>query len=160
MSSSVLIHCKGILFDMDGILISSIGSVVGVGRNGQTPRRRSRITRKTAHGRRAVETIAISAPILILKRSSRSLKTSRSRTMKASLFCPACTNPSRAASRSLGSGHQRHRAHRADSPCGRRHSAAIAPHRRGACHPRQAAPRAVPRRRRTARRCAAKLRSF
>lgn len=27
MGSSVLLHCKGVLFDMDGILISSIGSV-------------------------------------------------------------------------------------------------------------------------------------
>ena len=27
LASSVLVHCQGILFDMDGILISSLGSV-------------------------------------------------------------------------------------------------------------------------------------
>jgi len=64
-SSPVLIHCQAILFDMDGILISSIGSVERswsrwAHLRGVDPA----LTRKTAHGRRAVETIARLRPDL------------------------------------------------------------------------------------------------
>ena len=64
-SSPVLIRCKGILFDMDGILISSIGSVERswtkwAELRGVDPA----LTRKTAHGRRAIETIAKLRPDL------------------------------------------------------------------------------------------------
>jgi mannitol-1-/sugar-/sorbitol-6-phosphatase len=65
VSSSVLIQCKAILFDMDGILISSIGSVERswtkwAEMRGVDPAR----TRKISHGRRAVETIALLRPDL------------------------------------------------------------------------------------------------
>lgn len=64
-SSSVMIRCKGILFDMDGILISSIGSVERswtkwAHLRGVDPA----LARITAHGRRAVETIAKLRPDL------------------------------------------------------------------------------------------------
>ena len=64
-SSPVRITCKGILFDMDGILISSIGSVERswtkwAHLRGVDPA----LARKTAHGRRAVETIAKLRPDL------------------------------------------------------------------------------------------------
>jgi sugar-phosphatase len=64
-SSSVRIHCKAILFDMDGILISSIGSVERSWTKwallrGVDPA----LARETAHGRRAVETIAKFRPDL------------------------------------------------------------------------------------------------
>ncbi len=64
-SSPVLIRCKGILFDMDGILISSIGSVERSWTKwaylrGVDPA----LARKTAHGRRAIETIAKLRPDL------------------------------------------------------------------------------------------------
>ena len=63
--SPVLIRCKGILFDMDGILISSITSVDRSWTKwallrGVDPA----VTRKTAHGRRAIETIAKLRPDL------------------------------------------------------------------------------------------------
>ena len=63
--SPVLIRCKGILFDMDGILISSITSVDRSWTKwallrGVDPA----LTRKTAHGRRAIETIAKLRPDL------------------------------------------------------------------------------------------------
>jgi sugar-phosphatase len=59
------VHCKGILFDMDGILVSSLGSVERswskwAGLRGVDPE----LTCKTAHGRRAIETIAIMRPDL------------------------------------------------------------------------------------------------
>lgn len=59
------IVCKGILFDMDGILVSSVGSVVRswskwAALRGVDPER----TCETAHGRRAIETIAIMRPDL------------------------------------------------------------------------------------------------
>ena len=65
MSSPVLIRCKGILFDMDGILISSIASVERswtrwAGMRGVDPA----LTRQTAHGRRAIETVAKLRPDL------------------------------------------------------------------------------------------------
>lgn len=64
-TSLVSIRCKGILFDMDGILISSIGSVERswtkwAHLRGVDPV----LARATAHGRRAVETIAKLRPDL------------------------------------------------------------------------------------------------
>lgn len=63
--SAVRISCQAILFDMDGILISSIGSV----ERSWTRWARLRgidpeLARATAHGRRAVETIARLRPDL------------------------------------------------------------------------------------------------
>jgi mannitol-1-/sugar-/sorbitol-6-phosphatase len=64
-SLPVRIRCKGILFDMDGILISSIGSVERSWTRwallrGVDPA----LARETAHGRRAIETIAKLRPDL------------------------------------------------------------------------------------------------
>lgn len=64
-TSPVLIRCKGILFDMDGILISSLGSVERswikwARMRDVDPRRALEIT----HGRRAIETVAILRPDL------------------------------------------------------------------------------------------------
>ena len=64
-SSPVLIHCKGILFDMDGILISSLGSVERSWTKwalmrGVDPEYACRI----AHGCRAIETVARLRPDL------------------------------------------------------------------------------------------------
>jgi len=64
-ASPVTIRCKGILFDMDGILISSLGSVERswsrwAQMRGVAPERAVAI----AHGRRAVETIAALRPDL------------------------------------------------------------------------------------------------
>lgn len=64
-SSPVLIRCKGILFDMDGILISSLGSVERSWTKwallrGVNPVYACRI----AHGVRAIETVAILRPDL------------------------------------------------------------------------------------------------
>ena len=64
-SNLVQIKCKGVLFDMDGILVSSLGSVerswskwaVLRGVDPET-------TCRTAHGRRAIETIGIMRPDL------------------------------------------------------------------------------------------------
>lgn len=63
--SPVQIHCKGILFDMDGILISSIASVERswskwARMRGVNPEHAC----KTAHGRRAIETIVMLRPDL------------------------------------------------------------------------------------------------
>ncbi len=63
--SPISIVCRAILFDMDGILISSIGSVERSWTKwallrGVDPA----LARETAHGRRAVETIAILRPDL------------------------------------------------------------------------------------------------
>jgi sugar-phosphatase len=64
-SAPVLIRCKGILFDMDGILISSIGSVERSWTKWATLRGVDpALARKTAHGRRAIETIAKLRPDL------------------------------------------------------------------------------------------------
>ena len=65
VSSPVEIRCKGVLFDMDGILISSIGSVERswtkwAEMRGVDPE----FARKTAHGRRAIETAALLRPDL------------------------------------------------------------------------------------------------
>jgi sugar-phosphatase len=64
-SSPVLVHCKGILFDMDGILISSIGSVERswtkwAQMRGVDPAYALKIT----HGRRAIETLRTLRPDL------------------------------------------------------------------------------------------------
>ncbi|MGB6743149.1 MAG: HAD-IA family hydrolase [Terracidiphilus sp.] len=64
-SSPVLIHCKGVLFDMDGILISSLGSV----ERSWTKWARLRgidpgYAIGIAHGRRAIETVAQLRPDL------------------------------------------------------------------------------------------------
>lgn len=64
-SAVVQIRCKGILFDMDGILVSSIESVERswskwASMRGVDPA----LTRTIAHGRRAVETIAMLRPDL------------------------------------------------------------------------------------------------
>ncbi len=64
-SSPVLIRCKGILFDVDGILISSIASVERswtkwAEMRGVDPA----LARKTAQGRRAIETVATLRPDL------------------------------------------------------------------------------------------------
>jgi sugar-phosphatase len=65
VSSPVQIHCQGILFDMDGILISSIGSVERswtkwAEMRGVDPAHACHI----AHGRRAVETVSELRPDL------------------------------------------------------------------------------------------------
>jgi mannitol-1-/sugar-/sorbitol-6-phosphatase len=65
VSPSVEIRCKGVLFDMDGILISSIGSVERswtkwAEMRGVDPE----FARKMAHGRRAIETAALLRPDL------------------------------------------------------------------------------------------------
>jgi mannitol-1-/sugar-/sorbitol-6-phosphatase len=64
-SSPVLIHCQGVLFDMDGILISSLGSVERswtkwAQMHGIDPAYAISI----AHGRRAIETVAQLRPDL------------------------------------------------------------------------------------------------
>src|ERR1700677_3175148 len=64
-SSPVLVRCQGILFDMDGILISSLGSVerswtIWAEMRGIRPES----SLKTAHGRRAIETVAMLRPDL------------------------------------------------------------------------------------------------
>jgi mannitol-1-/sugar-/sorbitol-6-phosphatase len=64
-SSPVLIRCKGVLFDMDGILISSLGSVERSWTKwalmrGVDPVYACRI----AHGCRAIETVAVLRPDL------------------------------------------------------------------------------------------------
>jgi sugar-phosphatase len=64
-SSPILIHCKGVLFDMDGILISSLGSVERswtkwAHKHGIDPAYAISI----AHGRRAIETVAELRPDL------------------------------------------------------------------------------------------------
>jgi len=64
-SSPVLINCKGVLFDMDGILISSLGSVERswtkwANLRGVDPEYACRI----AHGCRAIETLAKLRPDL------------------------------------------------------------------------------------------------
>jgi|SRR5665213_1147590 len=63
--STVQIQCKGVLFDMDGILVSSLGSVERswskwAELRGVNPD----LTCRTAHGRRAIETVAIMRPDL------------------------------------------------------------------------------------------------
>jgi sugar-phosphatase len=64
-SSAVTIRCKGILFDMDGILISSLGSVERSWTKwalmrGVDPEQ----ALKVVHGRRSIETVALLRPDL------------------------------------------------------------------------------------------------
>src|SRR5580698_7480713 len=64
-SSPILVRCQGILFDMDGILISSLGSVerswtIWAEMRGIDPES----SLKTAHGRRAIETVTMLRPDL------------------------------------------------------------------------------------------------
>src|ERR1700760_3492364 len=59
----VEVRCQGVLFDMDGILISSLGSVERCWTQYALMRGVDPVeTLRTAHGRRAVETIAIMCP--------------------------------------------------------------------------------------------------
>ena len=65
LSAPVTVRCQGVLFDMDGILVSSLGSV----ERSWSAWARSRgidpaLTIRTAHGRRAVETVGILRPDL------------------------------------------------------------------------------------------------
>jgi mannitol-1-/sugar-/sorbitol-6-phosphatase len=61
----VVIRCQGVLFDMDGILISSIGSVERSWTKwAQLRGVDAAATRETAHGRRAIETIGLMRPDL------------------------------------------------------------------------------------------------
>jgi mannitol-1-/sugar-/sorbitol-6-phosphatase len=63
--SPAQIHCKGILFDMDGILVSSLESVERSWSKWAVLRGVDPVlTCQTAHGRRAIETIAIMRPDL------------------------------------------------------------------------------------------------
>ena len=63
--SPVLIRCQGILFDMDGILISSLGSVERSWTKWAEMRGIDvEQTLKLTHGRRAIETIAMLRPDL------------------------------------------------------------------------------------------------
>jgi sugar-phosphatase len=64
-SSPVQIHCKGVLFDMDGILISSLGAVERSWTKWALMRGVDPVyTCKIAHGCRAVETLAKMRPDL------------------------------------------------------------------------------------------------
>jgi len=65
LSSPVEIHCKGVLFDMDGILISSIGSVERSWTKWALMRGVDPVYAMTVvHGRRAIETAALLRPDL------------------------------------------------------------------------------------------------
>jgi sugar-phosphatase len=64
-SSPILVHCEGILFDMDGILTSSIGSVERSWTQWAQMRGVDPVHAcSTAHGRRAIETVHILRPDL------------------------------------------------------------------------------------------------
>lgn len=64
-SSPVLIHCQGVLFDMDGILISSLGSVERSWTKWSHMRGiDAAYAISIAHGRRAIETVAELRPDL------------------------------------------------------------------------------------------------
>src|SRR5580658_3935521 len=65
VSAPVTVRCKGVLFDMDGILISSLGSVerswsTWAQSRGIDPAK----ALHTAHGRRAIETVKLLRPDL------------------------------------------------------------------------------------------------
>jgi len=65
LSSPVEIHCKGVLFDMDGILISSLGSVERSWTKWALMRGVDPVYAMTVvHGRRAIETAALLRPDL------------------------------------------------------------------------------------------------
>lgn len=62
---SVVIHCQGILFDMDGVLISSLGSVERSWAKWAKMRGVDIAqVRETAHGRRAIDVLAMLCPDL------------------------------------------------------------------------------------------------
>ena len=64
-SSPVLIHCQGLLFDMDGILISSLGSVERSWTKWAKMRDVDPAYALTViHGRRAIESVALMRPDL------------------------------------------------------------------------------------------------
>lgn len=64
-ASPAVIRCEGILFDMDGILISSIGSVERSWTKWANLRQvDAALALEIAHGRRAIETIAMLRPDL------------------------------------------------------------------------------------------------
>lgn len=64
-SSPIEIHCKGVLFDMDGILISSLGSVERSWTKWALMRGVDPVYAMTVvHGRRAIETAALLRPDL------------------------------------------------------------------------------------------------
>jgi sugar-phosphatase len=64
-AATVTVRCQGVLFDMDGILVSSLGSVerswsAWAAARGVDPE----LAIRTAHGRRAIETVGILRPDL------------------------------------------------------------------------------------------------
>jgi sugar-phosphatase len=64
-SSPILVRCQGILFDMDGILISSLGSVERSWTRWAEMRGIDlALALQTTHGRRAIETVALLRPDL------------------------------------------------------------------------------------------------
>jgi sugar-phosphatase len=64
-SSPILVRCQGILFDMDGILISSLGSVERSWTRWAEMRGiDTALALHTTHGRRAIETVALLRPDL------------------------------------------------------------------------------------------------
>ncbi len=64
-SSHILVRCQGVLFDMDGILISSLGSVVRSWTKWAEMRGIDvQQALETTHGRRAIETVALLRPDL------------------------------------------------------------------------------------------------
>ena len=65
LSAPVTVHCQGVLFDMDGILISSLGSVERSWSTWAITRQIDpALAIRTAHGRRAIETIHLLRPDL------------------------------------------------------------------------------------------------
>ena len=65
MTSPVVLHPRGILFDMDGVLISSLGSVERSWKKWALSRGVDpALAIRTAHGRRAIETIRLLRPDL------------------------------------------------------------------------------------------------
>lgn len=64
-AAPVTVRCQGVLFDMDGILVSSLGSVERSWNAWATSRNVDpELAIRTAHGRRAIETIGILRPDL------------------------------------------------------------------------------------------------
>lgn len=64
-SAPVTVHCQGVLFDMDGILISSLGSVERSWSAWAISRQIDpALAIRTAHGRRAIETVHLLRPDL------------------------------------------------------------------------------------------------
>lgn len=65
VAAPVTVHCQGILFDMDGILISSLGSVERSWSTWATTRGLDpAVALQTIHGRRAIESIRMLRPDL------------------------------------------------------------------------------------------------